>query len=108
MIKIKYRRAIIKVNAKRRKTCEICGRQGKIDFHHTKYAYKTSEVRKNPQLALENTLQLCYPCHKIADAIRIILSNPEITLKILMEVDYAIEPRRKEILCLFGKESSRG
>ena len=58
-----------------KRKCEVCGKEGKIDFHHYKYAYKTSEVRKDPQLALENTIMLCYTHHKIADAMRILDSH---------------------------------
>jgi len=80
-IRIKYRRARFTVEAERKTTCEVCGKGGKIDFHHCKYAYKTSEVRKNPQLALENTAQLCYNCHRIADCIRMLAEHPEDTRK---------------------------
>jgi len=77
-IKIRYRRARVTVevpdNFKRK--CEICGKEdGKISFHHYKYTYKTSEVRKNPQLALKNTIMLCYKHHRTADALRKVVDD---------------------------------
>ena len=54
----------------RKGICEACGRKGRTNMHHWRYAYKTSEVRKNPELAIDNTTELCYYCHRLADAIR--------------------------------------
>jgi len=45
--------------------------------HHTIYAFETKTVLKNPVLALENSLELCFGCHPIADGLRdLLLSNP--------------------------------
>ena len=45
--------------------------------HHTVYKYELTTVKKNPLLALENRLEVCYGDHQIADALRnLILSNP--------------------------------
>jgi len=70
--RIKYRRSRVTVevpdNFKRK--CEICGKEGKIDFHHYMYTHPTKDVKKNPQLALMNTVLLCYKHHRIADALR--------------------------------------
>ena len=60
----------------RKGICEACGKSKKkreiksTHLHHWRYAYKWSSVKKNPELALENTIELCYACHEIADAIR--------------------------------------
>lgn len=60
--------------------CKRCKSRGEIkttQLHHTVYKYETKTVRKNPVLALENTLELCYGCHPMADGFRgLLLSNP--------------------------------
>jgi len=60
--------------------CKRCKSKGEIkvtQMHHTKYAFETKTVKKNPLLALENTLELCFGCHPVADGLRdILLSNP--------------------------------
>ncbi|MHA1305339.1 MAG: hypothetical protein ACTSPI_16695 [Candidatus Heimdallarchaeaceae archaeon] len=91
-IRIKYRRARVTVtvpdNFKRECCIEDCpNKHGKIDFHHYRYAYKTSEIRKNPQLALKNTILLCFHHHRIADAMRTIENNYDI----VHEIDKKIE-----------------
>lgn len=56
--------------------CKVCGRskaKGEIkttQLHHWFYAYETKTVKKNPLLALENTIEVCFRCHKIADWLR--------------------------------------
>ena len=69
-VRVRYWRAAFTVSVEKPSICECCGRKGRLECHHWKYAYKTSEVRKNPQLALENTSWLCFTCHRIADAYR--------------------------------------
>lgn len=67
----------------RKGKCDACGRRVgegiKVTaLHHWWYAYKPSTVKKNPALALENTSELCYGCHQVADAIRALLyANPQ-------------------------------
>jgi len=76
---IMYRRTrlIIKSDKNIRKgICESCGRKEKTDLHHVVYAYSTKIVKKNHLLALENTVELCYRCHRIANAMRIEDENP--------------------------------
>jgi len=47
-------------------------------LHHTYYAYKNETVKKNPYKALENTLELCFPCHECADSLRTLtVMSPE-------------------------------
>jgi 5-methylcytosine-specific restriction endonuclease McrA len=85
MRKVRYRRATIVVPDAPPLTgiCECCGNKRKTDTHHVVYLFKTSEVRKNPKLALENTVQLCFPCHRVADAMRIVLqADYAVTLKL--------------------------
>ena len=60
--------------------CKRCKSKGEIkttQLHHTVYKYETKTVRKNPVLALENSLELCFGCHRPADGLRdLLLSNP--------------------------------
>lgn len=73
-IKIPYPRNI------RTGQCVACKRSKKSGeikvtaLHHTKYEFSTGQVLKNVFLALKNTLELCFPCHQIADGFRAILT----------------------------------
>ena len=49
--------------------CECCEKKFKTHLHHWKYVYKPKEVKKNPELALKNTSELCYSCHKLGNAL---------------------------------------
>lgn len=77
----------------RKGKCDACGRkigeEIKITaLHHWFYAYKPETVKKNPALALENTSELCYGCHPIADAIRALLyANPTRVANVVRCVD---------------------
>lgn len=78
--KIKYRRSYFTVEGEKLDYCECCGKKPDprgLHRHHWAYTYKTSEVRENPQLALENTSTLCFVCHRVADALRAVKENPE-------------------------------
>jgi len=65
----------------RKGICEACGKsvhKGEIKtthLHHWCYAYMPRTVRKNPKLALENTSELCFYCHSIADMLRGLFSD---------------------------------
>lgn len=83
---VMYKRARITVTAPKPKSCVVCGRSGKIDRHHTKYAYSTRDVRKNHQLALENTYPMCFRCHQIADCWRIIMAEPVLAAQVLGKI----------------------
>jgi hypothetical protein len=84
--KIYYQRTIVKFmypQPIRKGKCVACLRTVKdqeiktTQMHHTKYAYETNTVIKNPLLALENTLELCFGCHPVADGFRdMLLANP--------------------------------
>jgi hypothetical protein len=67
----------------RKGICQACGKskeRGEIRTtanHHWWYAYAPKTVKENPLLALENTSELCFYCHQLADAIRALLyANP--------------------------------
>jgi hypothetical protein len=83
---VQYEKTRIKVFVPfpvRKGKCDACGRTvAKQEIrttqrHHTKYAYELETVKKNPVLALDNSLELCFSDHVIADALRgLLLSNP--------------------------------
>jgi hypothetical protein len=74
---VRYRRARVTVEGEKPEGCSACHASGRVELHHYHYAYTTKEVRENPQLAFENGLWLCFPCHMIADAIRKIVWNQD-------------------------------
>jgi len=63
----------------RKGVCEACGKSkalGEIRItalHHWFYKYQPKTIREKPMLALENTSELCFYCHELADAIRALL-----------------------------------
>jgi len=86
--RVKYRRIRVTVEVPKnfRKKCDACGKTGKIDLHHLIYQFPTKEVRKNPQLALKNTVCLCYKHHRIADLIRKLIETDGVELGKVMRV----------------------
>lgn len=51
-------------------------------MHHTKYVHSKKAVKKNPLLALDNALELCFFDHVTADGFRsLLLSHPSGSLK---------------------------
>ena len=76
--RIMYRRARVSVDLKKANACKACPHKGRTEMHHYLYAYKTSEVRARPGLASDNTIELCYNCHRLADALRKIMKDPYI------------------------------
>jgi len=67
----------------RKHKCDACGKSvaaGEIRvtaLHHWWYAFQPDTVKENPQLAVENTSELCFGCHPLGDAIRALLyANP--------------------------------
>ena len=87
---IKYRNTNISIKSVkpiRDKICKACRRKGKTDLHHFAYVYPTKLVKKNHILALENTIELCYRCHRIANAMRICDDNSVITVLIKSACD---------------------
>lgn len=94
--KITYEKTVITVEYPvpiRKGQCDACLRKvghGEINTtqkHHTVYKYEIVTVKKNPLLALENTLELCFGDHPIADGFRdILLSNPRGSLRNLARI----------------------
>lgn len=67
----------------RKHKCDACGKsveRGEIKttaLHHWWYAFQPQTVKETPMLAIENTSELCFGCHQVADAIRALLyANP--------------------------------
>ena len=88
--RIQYRRSSITVHIDcpiRKGICEACGRKGLTHLHHYKYEFSTKEVRKDPELALKNVIELCYSCHQIGDSLRIVEHNIGIANKILKLIE---------------------
>jgi len=63
--------------------CEACERR--IDkkeinvtaLHHWIYRYKHNTIKKDPLKALENNSEVCFFCHKLADALRVLFTVRE-------------------------------
>lgn len=67
----------------RKHKCSCCGKVVGEEIkttalHHWWYAYQPETVKNNPILVLDNTIEVCYGCHQMADAIRALLyANPK-------------------------------
>lgn len=94
----------------RKGVCDACGKskaKGEIKMtmlHHWKYAYKAVTVIKNPILVLENTSELCFACHMIADGFRNIM---KLSLKRIMMVAKVMTPELQEYFLSISKEFIR-
>lgn len=81
-VRVTYRRARIDVSkATKGKPalsgrCAACGTKGRTELHHYIYAYPLSRVRSSPNLALDNTIELCFHCHEIANCYRKLVDDP--------------------------------
>lgn len=89
---ILYRRARIPLNFNPRKgICKLCGKsieKGEITIthlHHMIYEFTTDKVRKNHQLALKNTIEICFSCHTALHAIQEAIKpeNQQLLIKLL-------------------------
>lgn len=72
---VSYYHHRVLLDAPRIGKCQACEKEigksiTKTNRHHWKYAYAWKTVKENPSLALENSCELCYRCHRIADALR--------------------------------------
>ena len=69
---LRYKRKRVTVNVDypiRKGICECCRRKGKTQLHHWKYSYTSKQIKNNPILALENTTELDFYCHRLANMI---------------------------------------
>ena len=94
----------------RKGKCVNCGRErGKeikmTALHHTMYEFSTKAVKKNPLLALKNTLESCFPCHQIADGFRALLDKPSIDRMMMVAVNLPDTQSNK--LAIFCKDYLR-
>lgn len=83
---IRYKNITVKVDGIKPTICSCCGNKAKprgIHFHHIRYSYTIDEVRNNPKLALDNTICLCFSCHRICNCIRILEENKEKAKKLM-------------------------
>lgn len=72
---IKYKRIRVKVLGDKSTQCECCLKTPKprgMHTHHWKYEFTIKEVARNPELAKKNSTSLCYKCHRVANAMRIV------------------------------------
>jgi hypothetical protein len=77
--RVRYHGHSVLVSTRRDDLCGACGRKvgdgiKRTNRHHWRYAYAWKTVRANPELALENTVEYCFKCHPIADAVRLLTS----------------------------------
>ncbi len=76
----------------RKGQCDGCGKKAGVEIkntqkHHTVYKFTVATVKKNPILALENTIELGFCCHPIADGFRdFLLANPRGALRRLEHI----------------------
>jgi hypothetical protein len=85
-ISIRYKNITVKVKGIKPTICSCCKKETKprgLGAHHTKYAYSVDEVRANPELAKDNTIYLCFHCHRVGNSIRILNENKEKTIKLI-------------------------
>lgn len=74
--RIRYKTYTATVSGTKPKKCQVCGKTPKLlQGHHTCYEYPVAQVRKNPDLAKQNVIWLCYHCHRIANALRVVFEN---------------------------------
>ena len=75
---LRYQNITVWVKAPERIQCAICKRKigegiKQLARHHFIYKYSQNKVKENPELALENTIIVCYPCHRLCDALRTLI-----------------------------------
>jgi hypothetical protein len=88
----------------RKGKCQCCGKIigeeiKTTQLHHNWYAYQPETVKKNPILALDNTIEVCYGCHQIADAIRALLyASPSRVSRVANQLKGEPRERFKRVL----------
>jgi hypothetical protein len=57
-------------------------------LHHWKYSHSPETVKKNPILILDNTVEVCFACHQVADGLRGIMkmTDPERALAVMVKM----------------------
>lgn len=75
----------MKLEGEKPLVCQVCNKTiaKHLQAHHLTYAYSSDEVKKKPELAKENMIWVCYHCHRIANAIRIMFESPAQSARIL-------------------------
>lgn len=98
----------------RKGVCQVCGKsvaKGEIkvtQIHHFKYAYRNETVKKNPLLALENTIEVCYGCHQILDGLRAILRmSPQRVVQAMQHLPDDQQKKMKKICYLYWKVNKK-
>ena len=90
--------------------CDACSRDirnGTINrtaLHHWIYAYKHKTVKKDPFLVLDNCSELCWGCHKNADALRTALTMKKENLWMLVKTALLMPQPLKEKLDYFCRQ----
>lgn len=105
----------------RKGVCVSCGKSkhrmtedGKPEIkttqiHHWRYAYQPETVKKNPILILENTSELCFPCHQIADGLRNILRmSPERAVRVAKLMPKELKATFARICCMYLEATKNG
>jgi len=91
------------------KSTHVIGEDGKPEIkttqiHHWKYAFHPDTVRKNPILILENTSELCFTCHQIADDLRSITKySAERTVNVIKLIPKDLRERFAIVCSMFLK-----
>jgi hypothetical protein len=74
----------------RKGICEACGKSKAkqeikmTSLHHWRYAYAPETVKKTPMLILDNTVELCFACHQIADGLRNVMRlSPDRAMRVV-------------------------
>ena len=111
---IQYRRSRIRVDYEKTGVCQCCRKKPKkTDMHHYKYEFPTKLVKKNPKLALKNTIELCMGCHAVGDALRKIEENPSKAYMLVVKIGFnweyleAIASIDEEVLKLIRCENEK-
>ena len=85
--RLNYHRLRLKLKKNPRdQVCECCNFHGWTNIHHWRYAYTYAQIRENNSLALRYTTELCFRCHMIADAIRVVEEAKEQHPKIVRKL----------------------
>jgi len=72
----------------RKGRCKCCGKKCWTNLHHWAYKYKVKEIRKNHLLALENTTELCLPCHDVANSLNLLSKTDKRIINKLFKLKY--------------------